>query len=72
MSNRMMPMQDGPPIDWATAEKVYAAYAMLYGGSQSIERIAERGGFGWSEVAGMFDTVRRKDYALWLKLTGKK
>ena len=65
-------MQDGPPIDWATAEKVHAAYVTLYGPGQSIERIAERGGFTWAEVAGIFDAVRRKDYALWLKLTGKR
>lgn len=72
MSDRMMPMQDGPPIDWRTAETIYAAYAALYGSSQSIDRIAERGGFTWTEVAGIFDTVRRKDYELWKKLTGKK
>lgn len=71
MAERMMPMQDGPPIPWETAETVYVAYAALYGTSQSIERIAERGGFGWSEVAGMFDTLRRRDIATYRKLTGK-
>lgn len=45
------PMQDGPPIDWQAAEAVYAMYADLYGRSQSLERIAQRGGFGWAEVA---------------------
>ena len=71
MGDRMMPMQDGPPIDWATAEKVYEAYVALYGNGQSIDRIADRGGFGWAEVAAIFDAVRRKDRALWRKLTGK-
>lgn len=71
MPDRMMPMQDGPPIPWETAEKVYAAYAALYGTGQSIERISERGGFSWSEVAGIFDTLRRRDFAAYRKLTGK-
>ena len=47
------PMQDGPDITWATARKVYELYSELYGNGQSLERIAERCGFGWKEVAGM-------------------
>lgn len=38
-------------IDWETAEKIYHMYSTLYGTSASLERIAERGGFGWEEVA---------------------
>lgn len=72
MADRMMPMQDGPPIPWATAEVVYQAYAMLYGTNQSIDRIAERGGFGWAEVGAIFKEVERKDRAAFGRLTGKR
>lgn len=41
---------DGPDIDWATAEKIYKVYSCLYGKYQSLDRLAERGGFGWTEV----------------------
>lgn len=47
---RRFPMQDGPDIDWATAEKIYEIYSFLYGKSQTLERLAERGGFGWAEI----------------------
>lgn len=36
-------------IAWWEHEQVWAAYAGKYGSSQSAERIAERGGFGWGE-----------------------
>ena len=45
------PMLDGPPITWRTARLIYK----VYGNSQSLERIAERGGFGWGEVELMCD-----------------
>lgn len=48
---KRFPMQDGPDIDWTTAEKIYEIYSGLYGTGQSLERLAERGGFGWEEVA---------------------
>ena len=44
------PMQDGPPINWDIALVIYRAYAAVFGNSQSLERLAERGGFGWAEV----------------------
>lgn len=37
-------------IPWWLAEVVYAEYAKRFGTSQSIERLAERGGFGRNEV----------------------
>ena len=43
-------MQNGPDIHWDTAEEIYKQYVKLFGNQQSLERIAERGGFGWSEV----------------------
>lgn len=42
-----------PPTacSWADAERAYAAYRREYpGASQSLERLAERGGFGRSEM----------------------
>ncbi len=47
---RMFPMMGGPPIPWSVAELIYERYAAVHGRSQTIERIAERGGFGWAEV----------------------
>jgi len=38
-------------IDWAEHEEVWRAYSAKYGESQSAERIAERGGFGYDEIA---------------------
>lgn len=48
--SRRFPMQGGPSIDWATAEAIYEMYAYFYGRDQSLEVIADRGGFGWAEV----------------------
>lgn len=51
---KRFPMMKGiASIDWATAEAIYEVYKAVYPGSaagQSLERIAERGGFGWAEV----------------------
>ncbi len=43
-------MQDGPPIPWFIADAVYQT---VYGSSasQSLETLANRGGFGWREIA---------------------
>lgn len=47
---RLFPMQDGPPIPWALAEAIYGTlYVPHY--RQSVERLAERAGGGWGEVA---------------------
>jgi hypothetical protein len=45
------PMQDGPDVDWTTAEEIYKMYSYLFGTEQSLDRLAERGGFGWEEVS---------------------
>ena len=52
---RRFPIQVGTgyntgSISWVDAEKIYAVYADLYGTEQSLERLAERGGFGIEEV----------------------
>ena len=38
-------------IPWELAEIAYTEYARRYGTDQSLERIAERGGFGVMEIA---------------------
>jgi hypothetical protein len=37
-------------IPWSVAEKAYGVYALRFGKDQSIERLAERQGFSWSEM----------------------
>lgn len=37
-------------VPWSLAEKAYSVYSARYGRSQSLERLAERGGFGPSEM----------------------
>lgn len=38
-------------VPWAEAEIAYRTYSHLFGTSQSLERLAERGGFGRAEFA---------------------
>lgn len=45
-------MQDGPPIPWFIAEAIYTHLYRLSG--QTLERLGERGGFGWAEVEYMW------------------
>lgn len=35
---------------WTIAERAWAAYAARHGRDQSVERIAQRGGFSWGEM----------------------
>lgn len=51
---RTFPIQYGEPIPWAAAEKAYECYAKCYGRQQSLERLAERGGFGLHEWACLY------------------
>jgi hypothetical protein len=37
-------------IPWSLAELAYSVYSSRYGSSQSLERLAERGGFGPGEM----------------------
>lgn len=37
-------------IPWEHAEEAYKEYSLQYGTSQSLQRLAERGGFGASEI----------------------
>lgn len=65
---RLFPMQGGPWIAWDTAELIYCAYSRLFGTQQTLERLAERGGFSWSEVELIFTKLREKDRPLWSAL----
>jgi len=57
---RPFPMQDGPPIPWFIAEAIYTHLYRSTG--QTLERLAQRGGFGWAEVAYMWTgRVRSED-----------
>ena len=49
-STRRFPMQNGPSIPWSLAELLYVGYSAQYGTDQSLERLAQRGGFGWAEI----------------------
>ena len=40
-------------VPWPVAEEAYTEYAAQYGDLQTLERLAERGGFGMSEIAGL-------------------
>lgn len=53
---RPFPMMAGPPIPWFMAQ---AIHEHLYHNSQALEQIAERGGFGWDEVAYMWSPKHR-------------
>lgn len=58
---KMFPMLDGPKIPWTTAETIYRAYSCIEGPScQTLERLAERGGFGWGEVGIYMKKVQHK------------
>ena len=57
MSDKQFPIQlerNAAPhpltIPWSIAELAYSVYASKYGNSQSLERLAERGGFAPSEM----------------------
>lgn len=47
-------------IPWSVAEKAYAVYAANYGTSQSLERLAERGGFAPSEMDAFHPSWREE------------
>lgn len=48
-----IPERDPGWVPWAVAEAAYAVYSRRYGTSQSLARLAERGGFSWSELVGL-------------------
>ena len=51
---KLFPVQsnrDDRVIPWAIAEEAYKEYVAQHGKDQSLERLAERHGFGCSELA---------------------
>lgn len=50
-------------VPWSVAEKAYKAYVAQFGSDQSLERIAERGGFGHSELAWLLAGCPRNTLA---------
>jgi len=60
MEDKEFNMQDGPNIPWYVAEQIYEMYSELYGSSQSLERLNERGGFTWDEVSHFTKALKRK------------
>lgn len=55
---RVFPIQGGSPIPWAVAERAYEAYSKQYGSGQTLERLAERGGFGVGEMDRLYPQWR--------------
>lgn len=49
-------------IPWWLAEIAYVEYSRRYGCSQSLERIAERGGFGREELLALLSPAAKKAY----------
>ena len=47
-------------IPWSVAERAYGAYASMYGRGQSLERLAERGGFGVEEMDQLYPPWREE------------
>lgn len=57
----LFPMQGGGPnIPWTLAEAIFEAYERNYGSSQSIEKLAARGGFTWHEVDICFQQLPQR------------
>lgn len=52
--------QPGRTIPWSVAEKAYEKYSALYGTSQSLTRLAERGGFHINELDALYPDWRKE------------
>lgn len=44
------PRREAGWVPWAIAEEAYKVYSKRYGKDQPLERLAQRGGFSWSEL----------------------
>jgi hypothetical protein len=58
-------------VPWAVAEKAWAAYSAQYGRQQSVERLAQRGGFSWGEMDELFPGWRDATDA-WKRLEARE
>lgn len=62
MTDRRFPIQRGGTVDWAAAEQAYAVYVRHFGPRQSLDRLAERWGFGVLEFCMLYrDRLRDGD-----------
>jgi len=52
-------------IPWSIAEKAYKEYVRKYGTDQSLERLAERGGFGEDELNGLLFPIWHGIFPIW-------
>lgn len=69
--NKRFPLQASKDVTpgpkdcaWSIAEKAYANYVKRFGSSQSLERLAERGGFSWWEMDDQYPDWRKEVTAL--------
>ena len=58
---RRFPIQNAGTVPWSAAEKAYEGYAAAGHGSQSLERVAQRGGFGVGEFAVLYQGLAYND-----------
>lgn len=65
MAERMFPMmqeepgKSSPPIPWSLAEEIYKVYQRVNNNDQTLERIAERGGFSYGEIRALMEKYER-------------
>lgn len=58
---KRFPIQSTGTVPWWAAERAYKGYAAAGHGAQSLERVAERGGFGPHEFAVLFQGLSYND-----------
>lgn len=73
-NGKYFPSPDGPPFPWYIAEKAYAKYVELYGRGQSLETLAQRGGFyqqeldaltpGWRNEVSELEVLKKEKASL--------
>jgi hypothetical protein len=66
--SKRFPIQGGLSVSWAAAEQAYRGYTRLYSDAQSLERIAERGGFGLGEFVCLVLAARAPSRAAGLNI----
>lgn len=60
MSEKQFPIQEVGLIPWSVAERAHVRYSKLYGREQSLERLAERGGFALDELGYLLRGYQRE------------
>ncbi len=61
MSERRFPILRAGTVPWSAAERAYKGYVAAGHGGQSLERVAERGGFSAGEFAVMYQGYKYND-----------